>query len=179
MSNTERAWAAGFFDGEGSTVPNRTRNGNLNPPSISINQASDNDLPPEVLERFCRAVGVMGKITGPYIQENRKPRYNIRYGRLSDVRSVLEALWPYLGSVKREQATRCMDAYAADAARRAPFHQKNRTHCPQGHEYTHDNTYVSKSGSRHCSTCSRDRSREYQRRRRAASLSRSENSENT
>jgi hypothetical protein len=30
--------------------------------------------------------------------------------------------------------------------------QKNKTHCPHGHEYTDDNIYWSKT-SRHCKTC--------------------------
>jgi hypothetical protein len=29
----------------------------------------------------------------------------------------------------------------------------NKTHCPHGHEYTKENTYLSKSGSRHCRQC--------------------------
>lgn len=40
-----------------------------------------------------------------------------------------------------------------------------RTHCPQGHEYTAENTYVSRpdksapNGRRHCRTCHRERDR--------------------
>lgn len=33
------------------------------------------------------------------------------------------------------------------------------THCPQGHEYTEENTYTYASGGRMCRTCNRDRSR--------------------
>lgn len=32
---------------------------------------------------------------------------------------------------------------------------KTKTHCPQGHEYTKENTWVSKTGSRFCRACSR------------------------
>ena len=32
---------------------------------------------------------------------------------------------------------------------------KSKTHCPQGHEYTPENTYVEPKGSRHCKTCVR------------------------
>ncbi|WP_396021799.1 HNH endonuclease signature motif containing protein [Bacillus cereus group sp. BfR-BA-01522] len=28
-----------------------------------------------------------------------------------------------------------------------------KTHCPQGHEYTEENTYISKAGSRYCRKC--------------------------
>ena len=38
--------------------------------------------------------------------------------------------------------------------RRSPLHNKNKTHCPQGHEYTHDNTYFTKSrNNRRCKIC--------------------------
>jgi hypothetical protein len=34
----------------------------------------------------------------------------------------------------------------------------NKTHCPQGHEYSPDNTYrIPSTGSRMCRTCNRDR----------------------
>lgn len=32
-----------------------------------------------------------------------------------------------------------------------------KTHCPHGHEYTPDNTYVRKAGGRICKTCSQQR----------------------
>lgn len=35
--------------------------------------------------------------------------------------------------------------------------QKNKTHCPQGHEYNVKNTYTSKRGLRHCRECHRIR----------------------
>ena len=34
-----------------------------------------------------------------------------------------------------------------------------KTHCPQGHEYSLDNTYHTPAGKRKCRTCHRDRSR--------------------
>lgn len=39
------------------------------------------------------------------------------------------------------------------------------THCPQGHEYTPDNTKV-KRGRRHCRSCAREHNREYYHRNR-------------
>ena len=35
--------------------------------------------------------------------------------------------------------------------------QKSKTHCPHGHEYTTENTYVNPKGSRECRTCKRSR----------------------
>lgn len=43
---------------------------------------------------------------------------------------------------------------------------KAKTHCPQGHPYSPENTRI-RDGHRSCRTCDRDRSREYQRRKRA------------
>ena len=43
---------------------------------------------------------------------------------------------------------------------------KNKTHCPRGHEYTDDNTYVQKKGSRVCKECARVLGRErYQKKK--------------
>lgn len=39
-----------------------------------------------------------------------------------------------------------------------------RTHCPKGHEYSGDNLYVTKAGSKQCVECNRVRARERQRR---------------
>jgi len=42
-----------------------------------------------------------------------------------------------------------------------------KTHCPEGHPYTAENTLTDKRGCRSCRECSRFRCREAQRRRRA------------
>lgn len=39
--------------------------------------------------------------------------------------------------------------------RRSPLHPYNRTHCPQNHEYTEENTYLTNCGKRQCRTCNR------------------------
>lgn len=40
-------------------------------------------------------------------------------------------------------------------------HHYHPTHCPKGHEYSDENTYVDKSGTRHCRTCNRANSLAY------------------
>jgi hypothetical protein len=46
----------------------------------------------------------------------------------------------------------------------------NLNHCKQGHEYTLENKGVASNGSRYCKECSRNKSREYQRRKRATKI---------
>lgn len=38
---------------------------------------------------------------------------------------------------------------------------KNKTHCKNGHEFTDENTYVDKNGSRYCRECKREWSKKY------------------
>jgi len=48
---------------------------------------------------------------------------------------------------------------------RSPFDPAARTHCPHGHPYSHENTYVDPtSGGRCCRECARRRRAEYQQR---------------
>ena len=56
-----------------------------------------------------------------------------------------------------------------DSVRNGTHVWANKTHCPQGHEYTPDNTYIraSEGGARRCRECKRIRSREHARRKRA------------
>jgi hypothetical protein len=49
-----------------------------------------------------------------------------------------------------------------DAQHKKRFPAQQRTHCPQGHEYTPSNTHIDKNGHRNCRTCPR----EYQRKKR-------------
>ena len=44
----------------------------------------------------------------------------------------------------------------------AALHQAEKTHCPQGHEYTDENTRVYR-GKRICKTCKRERNRQARR----------------
>lgn len=40
-------------------------------------------------------------------------------------------------------------------------HNEGKTHCPQKHKYTPENTYVSKLGYRYCIKCMRERTRQW------------------
>jgi hypothetical protein len=103
---TERAWAAGFFDGVGSvTVGGGTfeRNG-YRQPSMEIPQSSAQGVPDSLL-RFQLVVGA-GSITGPHPPRNpwaRLPSYRWEVGGHRRVETVCGLLWPWLGSTKRSQ----------------------------------------------------------------------------
>ena len=97
MHELELAWAAGFFDGEGSTNISKTRTGWYL--RISIIQ---NDR--EVLDRFHKALAGLGKVTGPnQYSYNKNPWYSYSLTG-SKAHEALNLLFPYLSSVKREQA---------------------------------------------------------------------------
>lgn len=70
-------------------------------------------------------------------------------------------------------------ANALDSVRNGTQHMARRTHCPRGHEYTPENTYVYPTNNRACQECRRiyreenrearrAAGREYMRKRRAA-----------
>jgi hypothetical protein len=95
MDRHELAWAAGFFDGEGWA--NRSRRG----VQSRINQ-SDNDGVPNVLVRFKRIVGC-GRIHGPVREDGRQDLYYWDVSSRSDVEALTDAIWPWLGDVKRAE----------------------------------------------------------------------------
>jgi hypothetical protein len=88
----ELAWAAGFFDGEGCFHAKLANNKSAKRiPCASISQKHR-----EVLDRFCKAVGV-GKVYGPYAHGI------YRYVAVrQDANVVATKLWPYLGSLKKQ-----------------------------------------------------------------------------
>lgn len=114
----ELAWAAGFFDGEGSvgTTPNTGRE------SVRIFAAVPQATPdpaqvPAVLRRFDDAVRGLGRIGSPYL-DRRTGTYLAKWrtDNLEEVQAVLALLWPQLGSVKRAQATRALTTFQTQYA---------------------------------------------------------------
>jgi len=55
---------------------------------------------------------------------------------------------------------------AQDMYRKGRNWQTQRTHCPQGHEYTIENTRIDKAGHRYCRLCVDARVRAFKRERR-------------
>lgn len=160
--DTERAWAAGFFDGEGSVARTVSRNGRPTVPRVSITQAGPPDAPPETLLRFATAVGVSGRLYGPTFIENRKPRYVWAAGKYADVLVIRDALWPWLSTVKRDVFTERLTEYEEKRATPIP-RSRPWTHCKNGHELVPENLYISGT-TRRCRICQIAQSREQRRR---------------
>lgn len=100
---TELAWAAGFFDGEGSTsLMGRKRKSGERYRYLTV-QVSQKD--PRPLFRFMGAVGV-GQVYGPYASQRDKYKFQATGPR---AHIVIDLLWPYLSEPKREQATRAKE----------------------------------------------------------------------
>src|SRR6266540_1233355 len=96
MDYHELAWAAGLFDGEGSTIVTGRC-------SFVVTVAQNE---PFVLERFRRAVS-RGKVFGPYLSGGRI-QWAYRVARFEQAQYVLCLLWRWLSPAKREQATRAL-----------------------------------------------------------------------
>lgn len=123
MNETELAWAAGFFDGEGSVclhAGTRVRNGREYEycrARILVAQSGHDGVP--LLRRFAAAVGVANeRIYGPYIRGSKKVSYQLHIYTQADVKRVMAALDPYLSAPKREQAARTFAAVRAFRAER-------------------------------------------------------------
>lgn len=55
-----------------------------------------------------------------------------------------------------------------DKVRHGHDHNAVKTHCPQGHPYSDENTYVYPTGNRRCRVCKREAQRRYDEKRRGA-----------
>ena len=103
----ERAWAAGFFDGEGWAGAVRQTGRNSQQPVAMINQGGDKGVP-EVLTRFLVAVEGAGTITGPVIRAGRQDLYRWTASSCRNVERTYERIRPRLGEIKRAQFRRAL-----------------------------------------------------------------------
>lgn len=111
----EVAWAAGFFDGEGSAScaaygqPRKdgTRHYRI---VLSVSQCGAGPAPAELV-RFQKVVGV-GSIYGPlHRHANWKPMWQWQATSRDDIENTIDQLWPWLCSTKREQIEAACRAY--------------------------------------------------------------------
>lgn len=173
-----RAWAAGLFDGDGSTyfAKHRTHAGYLRA-EAAITQSS-RDGPPDVLVRFIGVGAGVGHIYGPYGgDESSEPVYRYKAQRLQDVDLVTLTIWPWLGTVKRAQATSVIETVRAQPVlpRGNPAWGNRKTHCVNGHEYAtaRIRPFRARKGgaerraSKQCLACVRDSARRWRQRKRS------------
>lgn len=140
ISKLELAWAAGFFDGEGTTVCARHKDG-CRALHITVGQV---EL--ENLTRFQASLSGLGHITGPRRLPNRQPFYVWRaYG--SNAQQSVNILTPYLGRVKREQATKALLEWSLRTIYRADGF------CARGHDLKSSDNKRLKDGD--CPECRR------------------------
>jgi hypothetical protein len=93
------AWAAGFFDGEGSTISCVNDKGRRM--MISLGQKH-----PELVHKFRDIVGIGVVRLMPKVVMWQAWGYG-------DTCRCIELLWPYISSIKREQARKAIDDYLA------------------------------------------------------------------
>jgi hypothetical protein len=116
----ELAWAAGLFDGEGSTFCMHKEPKRFSPngrpkdyPTLRVQMGQSNR---EVLDRFANAVGV-GKVY--YVKAHYTSAQGYKYAKdkwqyqatKDDAALVLESIWPWLSELKREQAIDAIEHY--------------------------------------------------------------------
>ncbi len=111
----ERAWAAGFFDGEGWTsFLQSPRHRDATARGSGSLRMAVAQVERTTLDRFMQAVGNLGKVYGPYKRSRPdwEPRYEWRAnGKVAN--EVIDLLWPFLSEPKKEQAQRARAAYNA------------------------------------------------------------------
>ena len=110
LDRAELAWAAGFFDGEGSTIvhTDKSRPGYLRL-EVRVPQSGQGAVEPAVLLRFQTAAGGLGKIVGP---EKDNIYKWVSRGRLESI-AVVALLWTHIGPVKRRQANEAIKTFLA------------------------------------------------------------------
>ena len=110
----ELAWAAGLFDGEGSSFITFTRRRPWNRKCL-VRSLSMKQNHISVLKRFYKAIGGLGSINGPYKYKYHKHAvYEWATRKFEDVQAVIAMLWFKLDKIKRAQAKRMLRGKARD-----------------------------------------------------------------
>lgn len=105
LNREELAWAAGFFDGEGTShcrLPTSKTHRQL---VVQLEQYYDN----EAVEKLWEAFGLLGTVY--YRPRNNKPRYIWEVTGFEKVQFVMAAMWPWLCSPKKEQYISALETY--------------------------------------------------------------------
>lgn len=117
---TELAWSAGFLDGEGTYGMRRVKKASGHVVVALDFQAQQ--VHREPLDRLAAVLG--GSVTGPYgpYKNNRdKPIFSWHLRKYEDVKVALFKLWPFMGTVKREQALKSWSDFLEIRAQNAGY----------------------------------------------------------
>src|SRR6266508_3519881 len=102
MDSHELAWAAGFFDGEGTVGCGHMQPDKRPHLHLSVSQA---DVRP--LKRFQLAIGGFGRIRGPFYPNRalghlgRKPMFQLQIGSFETIQATVAFMWRWLSEPKR------------------------------------------------------------------------------
>ena len=100
------AWAAGFYDGEGSTknvyYHYKNKKGKRKKPNANICMTVS-QTNKQILLKFKKSVGGRGRINGPYQYSAQKKPYWIWSANCLSARETFNLLKPYLSFEKRKQ----------------------------------------------------------------------------
>lgn len=142
------AWAAGFLDAEGYFgLPRRYARANGSTgfvTRVSATQHGVHDVPAEVLTKLRRILAV-GRIE----RHGEPDDFKWVAEGITNVRTVLDSLRPWLGSVKTNQAVAALEKAESSRVR------GDAEHCLRGHVY--DDVYLRPDGRIHrrCNACAR------------------------
>jgi hypothetical protein len=153
LTDTDIAWFAGLFEGEGCiTIDKRNTGGRL------LITMSDKDTIDHV-NRLFPCLGI--KTTYP-ANPKHGPYYTWKLNDPQKMRHIVNLILPYLGKRRTKKAEEFLAHIGSGPGRG----HRSVTHCTRGHEFTPENTYIHPNGKRNCRTCLRA----YKKARRANGL---------
>ena len=91
-------------------------------------------------------------LRGRFYSYKRKSGLVVFMSAITGIRAVgwMMTLYQFFGERRKEKIKGILAAW-----RRRGKAMALRTHCPRGHEYTKENTYLQRKGSRECKSCRR------------------------
>ena len=109
MTESDIAWAAGVFEGEGSVGVSGKSKAPVTYMSMGMSEQ-------DVLDRFTSIVGT-GKVYGPYKGQGSKtpahykPMFHWKIRQITEIQRILRLFYPYLGERRRSEAAGVIASY--------------------------------------------------------------------
>jgi hypothetical protein len=165
LPDVDRAWLAGLFEGEGSVHVHRQKGRSEASPRAQL-ITTDEDVARKFHQLTGERAGFYYYDGHPSTKPHWKPQYRWVLLGFNPVNDLFNLIGPWLG----ERRT----AKFEEVLREAPLRghaQSRKTHCPKGHAYSDNNTYVDKNNARHCRKCQKEHGRRsYEKRKAAATV---------